>query len=643
MDQVLNAILDGLDFLYGRPWIAFCVLIAMFIWAGVLILLSHRQVAPYLRAAAQRVVALKSALGDSEDSVAQRQAFAENYLEAATALNHEKPGAESLVLAWHEFHETILDEGATPIRTTARPGPYFQRAAPRFMNLVFASNAFVAAGLILTFIGLVVALHTASGNMGDADKAKTALTALLSVASAKFLTSIGGIGSSLWLRFAEQGLSRKVGRQTQAISAALDRGLVHISSPRLVAEQLEVLKEQRDQLKFFNTDVAMQLSERIGVQFQQAIAPVTASLSQLNDNMTSMSQGLGQGAAKAVEEASGGELRALGQTLATLGERLDSLSAAVGSSGEDAARQIRVAGADFAQAASDIREAFDRLAGQVDGMGGKLAEQGDAAARAHGDALQRVLDGLEQTQSRSAETMADAVRALQDAGAKAAETMQREVTEALASGVAESQRTFRTALDESGEALRGTAGELARAVGDAAGQIERAGAGFTRSGESAARTAEAMDNVTGQAKVVAISIGDAAKGFATAAAPVAQAAQSINEAAGRMVRSVEAGGAANVEVLQALRTLADGIRETQEAAETAWRDYRGRFEGVDKSLALTTSKLGETLGDSFEEFRKFAQGFDSEMAGAVSKLGNALTAIEEYAGSLDEYVEGTRK
>ena len=111
-----------------------------------------------------------------------------------------------------------------------------------------------------------------------------------------------------------------------------------------------------------------------------------------------------------------------------------------------------------------------------------------------------------------------------------------------------------------------------------------------------------MDNVTGQAKVVAISIGDAAQGFATAAAPVAQAAQSINEAAGRMVRSVEAGGAANVEVLQALRTLADGIRETQEAAETAWRDYRGRFEGVDKSLALTTSKLGETLGDSFEEF-----------------------------------------
>ena len=170
-------------------------------------------------------MALKSALGDSEDSVAQRQAFAENYLEAATALNDEKPGAESLVLVWHEFHETILDEGATPIRTTARPGPYFQRAAPRFMNLVFASNAFVAAGLILTFIGLVEALHTASGNMGDADKAKTALTALLSVASAKFLTSIGGIGSSLWLRFAEQGLSRKVGRQTQAISAALDRGL----------------------------------------------------------------------------------------------------------------------------------------------------------------------------------------------------------------------------------------------------------------------------------------------------------------------------------------------------------------------------------------------------------------------------------
>lgn len=643
LDQILNAILKGLEVVYGRPWLALCALILMFVWAGVIIVQARRRTAPFLRSAADRVAALKSALGDASDAAIARKAFSENFLDVMGALEKTQPGSESLVVAWREFHESIIDENASPIRNAVRPSSYFNGAAPRFTGLIFASNAFVATGLILTFIGLVVALHTAAGNMGDVDKAKNALTLLLTIASAKFLTSIGGIGASLWLRFAEHGLSRRVGRDVQAICGLLERGMLYVSPQQLAAEQLEVLKEQRDQLKFFNTDVALQLSERIGVQFQQAIAPVTASLAQLNDNMTSMSEGLGQGAAKAVAEASGGELRALGQTLATLGERLDMLSATVGASGDDAARQIKAAGADFAAAATDIRAAFDKLAAQVDGIGGKLAEQGEIAAQAHDAALQRVLDGLERTQARSADVMTDAVKALQDAGAKAAETMQREVSEALASGVAESQRTFRTALDESGEALRGTASGLAGAIGDAATKIERAGADFTRSGENASLAAQAMGMVTSDAQAVARAIGDAATGFGSAAAPVTQASQSMGEAASRMARTTEVATEANVAVLTQLRELAEGIRETQTAAEMAWRDYRGRFEGVDKALAATTVKLGETLGDSFEEFRKFATKFDSEMAGAVSKLGNALTQIEEYAGALDEYVEDSRK
>jgi ABC-type transporter Mla subunit MlaD len=643
MDQLLNLILTGLEFLYGRPWLALCALILMFAWAGVLIHLSHRRIDPYLKAARARGAALKSSLGESGDPVAERGSFAENYLQVSGALNEAQPGADGLVQAWREFHETIIDESASPIRNTTRPGSYFHRAAPRLTNLIFASNAFVAAGLILTFIGLVVALHTAAGNMGDVDRAKSALALLLTVASAKFLTSIGGIGSSLWLRFAEHRLTRKVNGETEAICALLERGLLYIPAQRLAVEQLDVLKEQREQLKFFNTDVAMQLSERIGVQFQQAIAPVTASLSQLNDNMSSMSQGLGQSAAKAIEEATGGELRALGHTLANLGERLDALSSSVGSSGEEAAQQIRAAGADFAKAASDIRDAFDRLATQVDGMGGQLAEQGEAAARVQTEALDRVLAGLEQAQNRSAEVMAEAVKTFQAAGAETAETMQREVSAALASGVAESQRTFQVALDESGEALRGTAGDLTRAVGDAAEQIERASAGFVRSGEGAARTADAMQDVANNARTTAESLGDAARGLSAASTPVARAAEAINEAVTQTARTVQAARAREAEAFEALNDLVDGIRETQTAAETAWRDYRARFEGVDKALEATAVKLGQTLGDSFDEFRRFAKELDSELGAAVSKLSNALTAIEDYAGSLDEFVDQERR
>ena len=646
MNSVLDFILSGLELIFGIAWVAPLVLAPMMLaWTGWLTLQARKRTLPYIAAAAKRVEVLKTAVGSDDDPVSERAAFSTHYGDVGAAMAEPAPGAQPLVLAWREFQESIVDETETPIRNTNRPAAFFNRAAPRQTLLIFWSNILVGIGLLLTFLGLIVALHKASEGMGLGDQTamQQSLIDLLTVAGAKFFTSVAGVGTSLILRGVEHDLQKKTNRVTEALCTLLERGMLYVPPQRLAVEQLDVMRAQRDQLKAFNTDFALQLSERMGVQFQQAIAPVTASLSALNDNMTSMSQGLGQGAAKAVEEASGGELRALGQTLATLGERLDALSASVGSSGEDAARQIRAAGADFAQAATDIREAFDRLTGQVDGMGERFSDQGEAMAQVQSDALERMLGGLESAQTKSADAITEAVNRLQGAGLSAAETMQQEVSAAMASGVAASQETFRVALEESGEGLRGVAAGLVRAVGEAAGQIERAGQGFTRSGESAARTAEAMEGVTGHAKTVAISIGDASQGFAAAAAPVAQAVQAVNDAAGRIARSVEANQQADAETVQALQKLADGIRETHGAAENAWSDYRARFEDVDKALEQTTVRLGETLEGTFGEFKKFAAETDHQLASAVGKLSGALTAIEEYAESLNDYVEAQKQ
>lgn len=646
MQNILNGLLGLLEPIFGIPWVA-PLLIAPIMLAGTAYLWwdAERRTRPYLTAARGRVKALKAALGDDPDPIAERAAFSENYSGVAEALNAPAPGAEALVLAWREFHETIVDETETPVRNTSRPAAFFLRAAPRQARLLFWSNVLVGLGLILTFLGLIVALHTASQGMAGSDPAamQGSLRTLLTVAGAKFFTSVAGVGTSLLLRFAEHGLQKRTAKVTDALCAGLERGMLYVPPQRLAVEQLDVMREQRDQLKNFNTDFALQLSERIGGQFQQAIAPVTASLATLNDNMSSMSEGLGQGAAKAVAEASGGELRALGQTLATLGERLDALGSTVNDSGDDAARQIRAAGADFAQAAADIREAFDRLTSQVDGMGAKLTEQGETMAEAQTQSLERLLGGIERAQAQSAEAIGEAVNRLQGAGSAAAETMQRQLGASLEEGVAASRETFRAALEESGDGLRSVADGITASVAAAAKQIESAGADFVRSGQSAARTAEALGEVTGHAKTAAVSMGDASKGFSNAATPVAAAAQAVNEAAGRIVRAMEAGQQSDTQTLEGLRALAEGIRTTQSAAEEAWSDYRARFEGVDKSLENTTVRLGETLGESFNEFRRFAADTDSALSAAVGKLATTLTTIEEYAEALEGYVEQAKR
>jgi methyl-accepting chemotaxis protein len=644
LEKILDLFLGVLDFAYGERWVApFVLLPIMFAAAFVVRQRAKKRVVPYLSAAQERIDALQSALGTDPDPDAERRTFAENYIEVSGAMGAEQEGAHNLVQAWREFQESMVDESASPVRNTNRPSAFFNRATPKLTVLHFASNIFVGVGLILTFLGLIVALDTAAQNMGeDIAAAKLSLEHLLTVAGAKFFTSVAGLGASIWLRFTEYNLSKKIRRDTDLICGLLERGLLYVSPQRLAVEQLDVLREQRDQLKFFNTDVALQLSERIGAQFTQAIAPVAASLTELNDNMTSVTQGIGAGAREAIEKVSGEQLRGLSETLGELRGKLDAIGQSVGNSGTDAANQIRLAGEDFSKAASDIREAFDRLAGQVDGMGTRITEQSDAAQAAQQKALSDILAGIEDAQARSNTMLTTMLTTLQTAGSEAAGSIRQEVEKTLKSGVEASGETFRKAIEASSGELRDTTKKLSDAVGEAAQQVERASVGFSQSGEKAAQTAEAMRNVTDSARTVATSMSDAAQGFASAAGPVAEAARSVNQAASRVADTVEADRAAAIAALTEMRSLADSIRSTQQSAETAWSDYRARFEGVDQALSKATEKLAETLGDSLTQFRKFAQETDREMAAAVSRLSNTLTQIEEYAESLDDFVEETR-
>lgn len=645
MNDVLDAILGVLNFIYGERWVVpFVFVPIMFACAYWVRRKAIRSTLPYLAACRTRIDAVRDALGASNEPIEERQAFGDNYIALSNVMKSDSDGSHNLVLAWLEFQESMVDEDSTPIRNTNRPGAFFQRIAPKMNDLTFASNIFVGAGLILTFLGLIVALNTAAKGMsgGDVDVAKASLQGLLIVAGAKFFTSVAGLGASIWLRFTEHGLTKLIRRETDLLCELLERGLLYVSPQRLAVEQLEVLREQRDQLKFFNTDVALQLSERIGAQFTQAIAPVSASLAQLNDNMTAVTQGIGAGAKEAIEKVSGDQLRGLSETLGTLSGRLDAIGQAVGNSSDDAARQIRLAGEDFAGAASDIREAFDRLTGQVDGMGTRLTEQGEAAGAAQRKALEDIMAGVEDAQTRSNGMLTTMLTALQTAGTEAAGTMQKEVGETLKSGVEASGETFRKAIEASSGELRDTTKKLSDAVGEAAQQVERASAGFSQSSDKAAQTAEAMRSVTDNARSVATSLGDAAQGFASAAGPVAEAAKSVNQAALKIAQTVADDRAADTLALSEMKSLAEGVRATQEAATQAWQDYRARFENVDQALSASTQLLAQTLGDSLTEFRKFAQDTDREMASAVSRFSNTLTQIEEYAESLDEYVEETR-
>ncbi|GEM_PF-2177153 len=646
MDAVLDQVIFILSYVFKERWIAPLLLAPAIIVIAVCIgVYACKRAKPVFVGIDKRIHVLSSTLSTFENPVDMREAFAHNFTEIDRVLSNNDKGTKKLVLAWLEFHESIIDETETPIRNTNRPSVYFSRAMPSVRELVFWSNIAVGVGLLLTFLGLIVALDsTRSGMMsGDSQLMQSSLTELLTVAGAKFFTSVAGIASSLVLKSFEHNLTKKAQRKLDDLCSLIECGLLYTPPQRIAVEQLKVLRTQADQMKSFNTDFALQLSERIGGQFQQAIMPVTASLGALNESIVTMSQGLGQGAERAIAEASGGELRVLGQTLATLGEKLNLLSTTVTSSGEDAARQIRLAGEDFATAAREIKEAFAQLGANVDTIGDKLRAQSDAGMEIHQQAVSRAAEGLDAAHKRSAEAMETAVDALRVAGQNAAVMMTEKVGDALATGVNESRAIFREALEETGGEMKDALVSFNTSVVDAVRRIEEAGAGFSKTGDAAERTAVAIDAVVLRAKGVEGSFERISTGVANVLQPMSQSLHSMNEAAGRIQVVLAENKDAEMKVLEAMQQLVSEVKNVQEAAADAWGNYSERFDGVDKALEGSVLKLGETLGDSMDRFRQFATELDLEMAKAVSQLNGPVSVIEDYAEALDEYVQERRK
>lgn len=642
VDLVLEYIFIALTLVFSHTWVAPLIILPAMIGIAVFwhIMPHGRKVRAFRTAVLERLNVLDRVMGTSTDPSDRHRAFAEGFGEVEQAMLKDGAGSEPLIHAWFEFRESIVPlEQDGVVRNTARPGTYFLSTSPSQSNLTYWSNMYVGIGLVLTFLGIVVALHTAGEGMsGGLESAQNSLTQLLTVAGAKFFASIGGVAGSLLLRGAARSNEKISHRLISQLCERLEQGLLYVPPQRLAYEQISIQKDQLLQQTKFNTDLAL----AIGEQFTQAIAPVTASIQSLNTSFQSVSDGLGQGAAKAIEEASGGELRVLGQTLAALSQQLEGMTGMIASSGDDAARQIRAAGADFALAASQIKDAFAQLSGQVEGMGSQLGEQAAAAASAQQAVLEGSLENARVVQASASTAVQEAVSTLANASAEAATRLQDGLGDALAQGVSSSQSVFRQALEESGASIRTSGDAISGAIQQAAIQITGVASSMEAGSAALASTANAFLTAGSESRAVATALSDAATQLNAASAPVARTAQSIGDAASRIVQILESSSEAQSAALDQMRALAAAIEATTQKSSTAWQSYQSRFEDVDKMLAKANRDYAEAVSDVLEAYRKFANDTDAQFAKAVTNFGNSLNPLSEYAGSLDEYASALK-
>ena len=371
--------------------------------ATILLVLAVVVLSGFLCFALPQAIRLRAALdaikgGTDKDSEQQKRA---TFLRDYEKINGSLLSNKATSTVWQEFRKYLMFRGSPQrsiILNSIPPQNFFN---PRNLRVQYdfvrsLPNFFVGLGLLGTFIGLIAALTFSSQNLTgatDQEEIKQALNGLLTTAAAKFYISAAGLISSLLLSLLIRlGLKHLHGLVRQ-ISNALEERILFLSSQAISDKQLSVQQESLDELKLFNTNIAMKIGDAVRNAVEASNESVTTKLSDIANSFAKLVESSRDGAGNAINEAMKGafdsSLRQAGEAITSVASslqdlpgRLSGAAAAIQEAGNVAARQQE-------RLAETIQSAVEKILRDTAGQVSANIESG----------TQNVIAGLKETGS----------------------------------------------------------------------------------------------------------------------------------------------------------------------------------------------------------------------------------------------------
>jgi len=606
------------------------------------------------------------------------QAFAESYED----LNQRLAVHPILGERWREFEESLIVPArhGQPVRSTARPSTWFDAGLLSLPAVgldvryhAAMPNLLVGAGLLFTFLGLTVALATASGVVaGAADVRNEALKVLLLTASFKFITSLAGMGLSILYAIVRKWRLLSVDHAVDAFLVALGKRVPLLTPVALQIEQNALLERQADRLETFSADLAISLGSAVDQTFNERLAqhvgPLTEAMNKLSERIASQNQDAMQGMldafVKRLEGGTGEHMDLVAHNLSALGGRLESLADSLRGVAEDTrkagadaggamADRMAAATAAFEQAARNIADKLAEAAGAMERQMGEQATESSGRLAGQFEAMLAELRALAEASRRSgAEALEQVARKIGDA-ATGFEATSRQVSEALERAAAETGGRFEQGSQEAvaqiaaatsdmrnglKATLDGAAGDLARAMAEASLGLAEAGGAF---GDKAGALAAQIVALGGAADRLGVHAVAFERTAAAAMTPLSQSTADL-KAAGQAAReAVEPLARTGLAVTQVSERMSGAAQRLEATATASTRlaasldQASQRFEGVDRELAKTLNELQKGLAGFTTQIRDFVDNVDKDFAKAATHLAQVVKTLEDTLGDFE--------
>ena len=463
------------------------------------------------------------------------------------------------------------------------------------------AGVFLTVGLLFTFIGLSAALLKVA-DIGAADSAamKAAITGILGVSSAKFITSIAGllayIGFSL--------VTRRYQSSQQSAARELADAVQHLSLPLtpelLLYEQNKTAQKQLERMERFTDDLAVAIDGKLEKRLQILASDFGQQLGTIQQNLPGATAepivDAIQNMARTV--TAGGEINAVAERLSAVAEQLATLKDGMGGVGNQFGTDIKTASDALIAAAqkmgegvdgrsSELEEKIGQFSSKLDQIAATLAQVPGNIDTALNETLRKLTESIGGIATTVGQVPAKIDMALNDTLSKltnAIDALVQQISEggrsgatALSVGGEEAGQTLKTSAGEAGRELKGKIDEVANTLAQIPNSIDRALKetlkGFNQSSadggnalrEGGQQAGNEIRQATGQLEV-------AIKDLATRLLAIESSLQSLPDVVAAQVQNLTNAGRAFETAGQTVVNSGTALRQASEIGRASCRE-----------------------------------------------------------------------
>lgn len=538
------------------------------------------------------------------------EVFAEGYDEFKASLletYRTNRNRRSIWEAFDEFSETIVPDdldGPLRLRNSIRPANFLNVEDLEFGPGIYRilPNTFVSAGLLLTFLGLVAALHQFSQSMASGDGGMDqAMQDFMQIASAKFVMSLVGLFCSILFTILLRAQQNRIEAALNHLCTGIERRLVFVSLEDIGFRQLKAAREQETQLKALSTNMIAELRQPLDALPEAITSAIADTMDPIFDRVSSMGTSSMEGMVGDLSQ----------QLSHSVGNALTRASESLGEATDRIGLMVDRMNTSNTQAGDGLRDALSEMARAMSEMRNEVAASGRTASVAMNEGADRLLSVMNETLS-----------GIKDNTGQGAEAM-RAAAEEMKSAADGFRSTLETASQESAEAARK---RMAESTDEAGQAITGAGRtlleSFNKTSTDIAKLGTDMGDVIGD------KILSRLEDIGTRLSEMADAVQRGASGAQSAAQGLNAGASA-------IHGASDGFRSASEALSVAAEPIRASHERIEITLRRV-GDLVETVSDALMKNSASVAG------DAANVLESARTALGTEREGIQRNLEATR-